>query len=66
MKSFFRALLALAAGVALLAPARAQTFPNSTLDNWAVRRTIEAPTNWQTTDDVVEALLRVRIPTKRW
>jgi hypothetical protein len=65
MKVLFRSLLAFSASACLLAtvPAQAQTFSNSTLDNWAVRGNIEAPTNWQTTDDVVQALLKLRLPT---
>ena len=67
MKPPFRALLVLAAGFGPLAPTRAwaqtQTFPNSGLDAWAPRGGIEAPTNWQTTDDVAQALLGARIPT---
>ena len=69
MKSLLRSLLVLAAGVGLVAPAPAraqaqtQSFPNSGLDTWALRGGIEAPTNWQTTDDVAQALLGARFPT---
>ena len=65
MKNFFRSILACVAGSYLLAaaPAQAQTFPNSTLDTWATRKGIEAPTNWQTTDDEIEAAVGMRIPS---
>jgi hypothetical protein len=63
MKTFFRSLLA--AALLTQAPAHAQTavFPNSTLENWATRGGIEAPNNWQTTDDIAERVLGLRIPT---
>jgi hypothetical protein len=38
-------------------PAISQTITNATFETWAVRNTIEAPTSWQTTDDVLHALL---------
>jgi hypothetical protein len=37
--------------------AMSQTIANANLETWAVRNTIEAPTGWQTTDDVLHALL---------
>ena len=65
MKTLLLSRLVFAAGLCLLlaAPALAQTFPNSGLDTWALRNFVEAPTNWQTTDDVVAAILGTRIPT---
>ncbi|MCC3154235.1 T9SS type A sorting domain-containing protein [Hymenobacter sp. BT770] len=65
MKTLLHTLLAFSAGLCQLvaAPAQAQTFPNSSLDTWASRNGVEAPTNWQTTDDVVAAVLGTRIPT---
>ena len=65
MKTLLLSRLVFAAGLCLLlaAPALAQTFPNSGLDTWALRNFVEAPTNWQTTDDLVAAILGTRIPT---
>ena len=68
MKKLLRFLLTALAGTALLAPAaQAQTFPNSTLDSWAIRSTsvttgVEAPIGWQTTDDFVAVLSGSRLP----
>ncbi|WP_460504114.1 hypothetical protein, partial [Hymenobacter agri] len=66
MKALLRSILA-AAAVALLTqdPAQAQTasFANSNFESWAQRSGVEAPTNWQTTDDIVELVLGLRIPT---
>ena len=66
MKTFLRTLLA-AAATALLAhaPAHAQTapFPNSNFETWGKRGVVEAPANWQTTDDIVEFILGIRVPT---
>jgi len=65
MKAPFRLLLAAVASSGLLAaaPAQAQTFSNSSFDNWAVRNSVEAPVNWQTTDDFAFAALGLRIAT---
>ena len=66
MKTLLRTLLAAAAAALMTqAPAQAQTavFPNSNFENWATRNGTEAPTNWQTTDDIVELVLGLRIPT---
>lgn len=35
--------------------ASAQTIPNGTLDTWATRSSVEAPTNWLNTDDAIAA-----------
>ncbi|WP_046245635.1 T9SS type A sorting domain-containing protein [Hymenobacter terrenus] len=64
MKTIFRSLLAVAAGISLLAiaPAQAQTVPNASLDNWAVRNGNETPVNWLVTNDVLPFLLPFPIP----
>ena len=70
MKTLLRSLLlAAAAGTGLLATAaQAQTFPNSTLDTWAIRSTavpsgVEAPANWQTTDDLIAPVAPFPLPS---
>jgi hypothetical protein len=64
MATIFRSLLAVAAGINLLAtaPAQAQTIPNGSLDNWAVRNGNEAPVNWLVTNEVLPALSPFPIP----
>lgn len=65
MKTFLRTLLAGAAVLLAQAPAHAQTtaFANSNLESWSPRKGVDAPTNWQTTDDIVEYILGFRVPT---
>lgn len=66
MKTLLRTLLAAVVPALLaLAPAHAQTtaFPNSTFETWAARSGVEAPTNWLTTDDIVQYLFGQRVPT---
>ena len=51
-----------------LGQASAQTIPNGTLDTWATRNSVEAPTNWLNTDDAIAAspfgaLFPIRIQT---
>lgn len=53
MKTFLPLLL-LALSLTL-GQASAQTIPNGTLDTWATRNDVEAPTNWLNTDDAVAA-----------
>jgi hypothetical protein len=49
MKETLYACLALAS--LLVSTVQAQTIPNLNLENWAIRNGVDAPTNWQTTDD---------------
>ncbi|WP_201983224.1 T9SS type A sorting domain-containing protein [Hymenobacter rubidus] len=65
MKTPVHLLLSLlaCADLFLTAPARAQTFTNSNLDTWAVRNGVDAPANWQTTDDVAAYFIGARFPT---
>jgi len=70
MRTSFRFLVALAAGVGLLAaaPAQAQTLTNLNLETWsqrakAVPTGVEAPTNWQTTDDLLSILAKSPLPS---
>jgi hypothetical protein len=51
MKKTFYACLALASLLLEVAPAQAQTVTNLNLESWATRNGVEAPANWQTTDD---------------
>ncbi|MBC6612212.1 T9SS type A sorting domain-containing protein [Hymenobacter sp. BT507] len=53
MKTFLP-FLPLALGLTL-GQASAQTISNGTLDTWATRNNVEAPTNWLNTDDAVAA-----------
>ncbi|WP_046245634.1 T9SS type A sorting domain-containing protein [Hymenobacter terrenus] len=69
MKTIFRSLLAVVAGISLLAiaPTQAQTIPNGSFDNWQTRTTavlpgVEAPTNWLTTDDIASSQLSQQLP----
>ena len=66
MKALLRTALA-AASTFLLTSAHAQTVANLNFETWANRSTsvsggAEAPTNWQTTDDVVSSLVGVALP----
>ena len=58
-----RALFTFAAGLCCLLGlgVQAQTIPNLDFETWATRNTIEAPTNWQTTDDVVHNLILAQL-----
>ena len=55
MKNIRSVLLALGAGLGLLAaaPAPAQTVPNGNFETWAIRGGVEAPSSWLTTDDLL-------------
>jgi hypothetical protein len=66
MKTLLRLGL-VAASTFLLTSAHAQTVANLNLETWATRSTsvaggVEAPTNWQTTDDLVSSLVGVTLP----
>ncbi|WP_426061906.1 T9SS type A sorting domain-containing protein [Hymenobacter sp. B1770] len=69
MKTIFHSLVATVAACWLAAaPAQGQTFSNSNLDTWATRTTsvipgVDAPTNWQTTDDLVSVIVEQRLPS---
>ncbi|WP_210518563.1 T9SS type A sorting domain-containing protein [Hymenobacter terricola] len=57
MRAFTRIALALVAGTGLAASAQGQALPNLNLETWTQRTTavgtgVEAPQNWQTTDDL--------------
>jgi hypothetical protein len=63
MQKLIHFALALAGSWSLLAtPAPAQTFSNSNLDTWVLRNNVEAPANWQTTDDFFSDLLGGPLP----
>ena len=68
MKIFLRTWLTLAGLLGLGFSGAAQTLANLNFETWATRNGVEAPTNWQTSDDYVYALLvqqgyPVRVPT---
>ena len=52
MKPFFYSFTWLLALTAHLASA--QNFPNNDLESWSTRNGVEKPTNWQTTDDILD------------
>lgn len=56
MKAFLYSSL-LGTWLLLATTAAAQNVPNNTLDAWATRAGIEAPTGWLTTDDVLPLLV---------
>lgn len=65
MKTLLSLLIALAATASLpVAPAQAQTFPNSGFDTWALRNNVESPTNWLTTDDFLGGVFPTGSVTK--
>ncbi|MCC2547156.1 T9SS type A sorting domain-containing protein [Hymenobacter sp. BT175] len=53
MKNFLRSLICAGALLWAGAASAQTTFTNSSLDTWAVRNGAEAPTGWQTFDDVL-------------
>ena len=74
--SFFRALFyektfrvgVVAIATFLLTSAHAQTVANLNFETWANRSNsvsggVEAPTNWQTSDDIISGTLSLPIPT---
>jgi hypothetical protein len=63
MKLLFRICLGLVLLMTSMLSLHAQVIANGDFETWAARQGTEAPTNWLTTDDVVAALLSVRIPT---
>jgi hypothetical protein len=61
-------LLALLTGACLLGTAQAQTISNLNLETWAQRTKavplgVEAPQNWQTTDDLLSSLAGSPLPS---
>jgi|SRR6476661_329851 len=64
MQKIIRFALSLLGGLTLLAtaPAQAQTFANSDLENWAMRNSTQAPVDWLTTDDVFSAVIGTPLP----
>lgn len=68
MKTRFRLGLAAAATFLLTTAASAQTVANLNLETWANRTTsvptgVEAPTNWQTTDDLIRTFTGFPLPS---
>lgn len=59
MRAFFSACLVLSSWLVSSNSTHAQTIANLNLDTWAVRNGVEAPTNWQTTDDLITAALGI-------
>ncbi|MBO2008797.1 T9SS type A sorting domain-containing protein [Hymenobacter negativus] len=66
MKTLFRLGL-LAASTLVFTSTHAQTVANLDLETWSTRATsvtggVEAPANWQTTDDLISSLVGVALP----
>jgi len=49
----YSALLLIGLLLGITCPGSAQAIPNNSFDTWATRGTIEAPTNWLTSDDIL-------------
>ncbi|HEX8659452.1 MAG TPA: T9SS type A sorting domain-containing protein [Hymenobacter sp.] len=64
MKTVFRTLLAVVAGINLFATTstQAQTIPNSSLDSWAVRNGNEKPASWLVTSEILPVLSPIPLP----
>ncbi len=63
MKILLRTGLALSLFFTALGPARAQAVANGDFETWAARSSVDSPTNWLTTDDVIAALAPFRLAT---